>query len=202
MHVDVDRNSVVFSFRFPQNIHGSDNDRRTLSCEVMQVFQIGRPKWLEFLYVTTITQLVICHETTNPSAFPFSCKFLSCPTMDWGNISGERWFCKTDYITVPDVALEGGPRPELVYIIVKGLNVSEQYTLKRWMVCTLSWVWLGPHLTLLVHQRFRAASGMNRTASKFKQRIQVRQVKFLVSNCQSNIPKLFSSVGTINILSK
>ena len=37
-------------------------------------------------------------------------------------IQREPCFRKTDYVTVPDVSLEGDPRPELIYFIIQKLN--------------------------------------------------------------------------------
>jgi hypothetical protein len=45
--------------------------------------------------------------------------------MDRDSISGESHVSETEYVTVPDVSLEGDPHPELVYFIVQGLNISE-----------------------------------------------------------------------------
>jgi hypothetical protein len=38
--------------------------------------------------------------------------------------SREPWFREIEF-TVPDVSLEGDPRPELVYFIVQRLNISD-----------------------------------------------------------------------------
>ena len=45
--------------------------------------------------------------------------------MDGDNISGERHDYVKQYVTVPDVSLEGDPFPELIYFIIQGLNVNE-----------------------------------------------------------------------------
>jgi hypothetical protein len=46
--------------------------------------------------------------------------------MDGDSISGERHdSVKHEYVTVPDFSLEGVPRPEIVYFIVQGLNITE-----------------------------------------------------------------------------
>ena len=115
------------------NIHGCDNDRREFSREGMwsafnyEVFEIEWTKILKFLYVTTIT---VNHETFTftfllPREFFIPiCKMYWEPIWLYGlgqYIRREACFHETDYVTVPDVSLKGGPHPELVYFIVHGL---------------------------------------------------------------------------------
>lgn len=51
-------------------------------------------------------------------------------------------------------------------------------------------------LPLLQRWHVGAATGMNRAPlGKFKQRIQIREVEFLVSDCHSNVLQLFLAVG-------
>ena len=45
--------------------------------------------------------------------------------MGGDSISGESHDCFKQYVMVSDVSLEGDPHPELVYLIVQGLNISE-----------------------------------------------------------------------------
>ena len=44
--------------------------------------------------------------------------------MDRDSISQESHDSVKEYVTVPDVSLEGDPHPELVYFIVQRLNIS------------------------------------------------------------------------------
>ena len=92
-----------------------------------EVFPIGRTKGHELLYVTTITPWLVNYEIQS-SAFLLPREiFLPVRTMyrephwlyRWGQyIRKEPWFCETEYFTVPDVSLEGDPRPEFVYFIL------------------------------------------------------------------------------------
>ena len=52
--------------------------------------------------------------TENPAGF-----------VDGDSVSGESNDSVKEYDTVPDVSLEGDPRPELIYFIVQRLNISE-----------------------------------------------------------------------------